>query len=146
MKPRPFLLDVSVLLALTFPEHQHHARAQKWFRREGAPSGFRTCPFTECGFVRIASNPAFTDPTISVREALALLDRIKALPEYGFWPDDLAANSALPASTAAVVRHRHVTDDYLLALANQHGGRLATFDRGIAGLPGATDRTVTLVG
>ena len=53
---RPYLLDINVLLALTWPSHVFHPQAQEWFARNRA-AGFRTCPLTEIGFVRISSNP-----------------------------------------------------------------------------------------
>ena len=36
------------------------------------------------------------------------------------------------AAVEHVVGHQQVTDSYLVALAVAHGGRLATFDRGLA--------------
>jgi predicted nucleic acid-binding protein len=48
-----------------------------------------------------------------------------------------------------LVGHRQVTDAYLLALCQRHGGLLATLDRGVAELARAIDepsRLVTLVG
>ncbi len=35
--------------------------------------------------------------------------------------------------------YRQVTDAHLLALARRHGGRLATFDRGVSGLAEGRD-------
>ena len=50
------LLDINLLIALAWPSHVHHRQAHAWFA-ENAPSGWATCPFTQCGFVRISSNP-----------------------------------------------------------------------------------------
>ena len=46
---------------------------------------------------------------------------------------------------AHVVGHRQVTDAYLLALAKTHGGKLATFDRGVAALLPAAKEQQTLL-
>jgi hypothetical protein len=129
---KPYLLDTNVLIALAWPNHVHHTEATDWFLRKAAP-GFRTCPITQTGFVRISSNPSFTANAVEPVEALALLDRITQLPGHGFWPDDLPLEQAF-ASGPHPGSHRQVTDGYLLALAAGHDGVLATLDRGIASL------------
>jgi len=132
---RPYLLDVNVLIALAWPSHVHHGEAQKWFARRRT-AGFRTCPLTQIGFVRISCNPKFSPEAVSAREALVLLARITALPEHSFWPDDLALSQAI-GSDELVVGHREIRDAYLLALAKAHGATLATLDRSVMSLPGA---------
>jgi len=127
---KPYLLDVNVLIALAWPNHVHHMEARGWFVRRGA-TGFRTCPITQTGFVRISSNPAFTSNAVTPGEAVALLDHITKLPGHDFWPDDLSLPVALHSRTP-IVGHRQVTDAYLLALAIGHGGVLATLDKGAA--------------
>ncbi len=129
---KPYLLDTNVLIALAWPNHVHHAEATAWFLRKAAP-GFRTCPITQTGFVRISSNPSFSGNAVAPAEALALLDRITRLPGHGFWPDDLSAADAL-AAKSVLGTHRQVTDAYLLSLAATHDGILATLDRGILSL------------
>ena len=130
MKPR--LLDINVLLALAWPSHVHHRLAQEWFAKKRA-AGFRTCPITQSGFVRVSSNPNFTSNSVSPRAAVRLLDRITTLPEHEFWPDDLPLNQAI-LKDQQILGHRQVTDAYLLALAASHGGIVATLDRGMLGL------------
>jgi toxin-antitoxin system PIN domain toxin len=139
---RPFLLDTNVLIALAWPNHVHHEEATRWFVRRVA-AGFRTCPITETGFIRISSNPSFTPAAVTPPEALALLQRITSLTGHAFWPDDLPAEAALNARQA--VTYRQVTDGYLLALAISHGGILATLDRGIAAVVGDARDSVELV-
>ena len=139
---KPFLLDTNVLIALAWPNHVHHAEAREWFVRR-ASTGFRTCPLTETGLIRISSNQAFTPAAVTPREALALLQRITSLPGHAFWPDDLPAEAAL--KVRQTVTHRQVTDGYLLALAISHDGILATLDRGIAAVVGDDRDCVELV-
>ena len=141
---KPYLLDVNVLLALGWPTHVHHALAQTWFAERRAV-GFCTCPLTEIGFLRISSNPKFTRKAVLPAEALALLERIKSMPEHEFWTDDLPVTSALGSGTG-IVGHRQITDAYLLALARTHGGILATFDRGALSLARPREKVVELVG
>ena len=133
---KPYLLDVNLLVALAWPPHVHHAQAQEWFARK-KKAGFRTCPLTETGFVRVSSNPKFTSDAVSPADALALLGRIASLPGHEFWPDDLRLAEAIGAERP-IAGHRQVTDAYLAALAAAHGGILATFDRGVLALRGAS--------
>ena len=140
---KPYLLDVNVLLALAWTNHVHHSAAQTWFAKRGA-QGFRTCPITETGFVRISSNPAFTPAAVTPSAALALLERVANMPGYGFWPDDVSLLEG-PRPVAVLAGHRQVVDWYLLALAASHGGVLATFDRGAAGLAKVTRLALELI-
>jgi hypothetical protein len=119
------LLDVNVLLALTWPNHQHHAAAQAWFGREGN-QGWATCGLTQLSFIRLSSNPAFTPVSVTPRAAAALLQRLTAHAAHQYWP-------GLPEPVASVFErvmgHQQVMDAYLVHLAERHRGRLVTFDR-----------------
>jgi len=141
---KPYLLDINVLLALVWPSHVHHRLAQTWFAERRAV-GFSTCPLTEIGFLRISANPKFTRKAVLPLEALALLERIKSMPEHEFWMDDLPVNAAL-GSGVGIMGHRQITDAYLLALARTRGGVLATFDRGALSLARPSEEVVELVG
>ena len=140
---KPYLLDVNVLIALAWPSHVHHQRSQKWFARMHS-TGFRTCPLTQTGFVRISSNPSFTADAVLPGVALTLLARVTALPSHEFWPADLTLADAI-GKTGSIVGHRQVTDAYLLALARKRGGILATLDRGILALAGPNLDAVELL-
>jgi len=123
------LLDVNVLVALFDPEHPHHEPAHAWFA-ENRDGGWATCPLTENGVVRILSNAAYADPPLTPTEAR---DRLGAFCESGghvFVPDDISIRQRGILGLRGV-GHRQLTDVYLLGLARRHGGRLATFDRGI---------------
>lgn len=128
-----YLLDINLLIALAWPQHVHHAQAHAWFGTTGRKS-WATCPITQLGFVRISSNPKIIAAAVSPREAAAVLDRILEVPGHQFWADELAPTSAVTFSSLALVGHRQVTDAYLLALAQHHASKLATFDRGISDL------------
>ena len=141
---KPYLLDINVLIALAWRNHVHHEDVQRWFARKGA-AGFRTCPMTQTGFVRISSNAAFTPQAVTPGEALDLLDRITRLQGHDFWFDDLPLRNAVAPGTL-LGGHRQVTDAYLLALASAHGGVLATLDRGAAALARGGQLAVELIG
>lgn len=116
------LLDVNVLVALSIREHVFHDVAQRWFaQRDG---GFATCPITEGGLVRM-----LTRNGIPATAALKALEALGSRHDHEFWPDD---RSYTEISMSSVVGHRQVTDAYLAGLARFRGGRIATFDAGLA--------------
>lgn len=128
-----YLLDANVLIALVWPQHVHHSRAHQWFEQVG-DKAWATCPLTQLAFVRISSNPKIIPTAVSPREALAVLTKITARAGHYFWTDALAPIHAGTLESLALVGHRQVTDAYLLALAQHHRGKLATFDKGISEL------------
>ena len=127
------LLDTNLLIALAWPNHVHHAKAHDWFRDRGRKA-WATCPLTQVAFIRISSNPKIIADAVSPREALEVLKKIVAVPGHHFWHDVVAPAKTQVFTSAALVGHRQVTDAYLLALAQHHKGKLATFDKGIAEL------------
>ncbi|HEY4052663.1 MAG TPA: hypothetical protein VGL74_02910, partial [Terriglobales bacterium] len=64
------LLDVNVLLAIAWPNHQFHAAAVAAL---ASRSHWATCALTQLGFIRISSNPAAIAAARSPREATGLL-------------------------------------------------------------------------
>jgi uncharacterized protein len=141
-----YLLDVNVLLALSWPGHKFHRTAQQWFARN-ATRGWATCPMVEAGFIRIITNPAFSPKAVSPKEALQALAISTKHPAHHFWPDDIPIADAL-AKFDPIGGHQHVTDAYLLGLAIHHGGKLATLDRrliAILGLGSAKRESVEIL-
>jgi uncharacterized protein len=139
------LLDVNLLISLAWPNHVHHRAAQGWFRSRG-DLPWATTPVTESGFVRVSSNSSAIPTAVTPAEALALLARIRELPGHKFLPDDLegvVGKGFMPSER--IVTYRQVTDGHLLALARRHKARLATIDRGVAGLAGAGTSDVIIV-
>jgi hypothetical protein len=116
------LLDGNVLFALVDEAHVHHAAALAWFAADGG--GFATCPITQGTLLRLAMHVARR----SAGEAVAVLRTLTAHPRHHFWPDALDYHQV---RWQGVLGHRQVTDAYLAALARHHGGRLASFDKGL---------------
>ena len=136
-----FLLDANVLIAMAWPAHVAHHRVQRWFARN-ARHGWATCPITECAFVRIVSNPAFSRDALTPREALAVLGANLRHPSHRYWSDDISFLEAVKESEQGLIGHRQITDAYLLGLAVHHKAKLATLDGGISSLaPGAVAST-----
>ncbi len=122
----PVLPDGNILVALAYPPHVQHQAARQWFRRHTGP--FATCPITQGTLLRMLLNFQAVPKT---EDALAVLSGFIAHPRHRFWPDTL---DYLRVDMKGVIGHRQVTDAYLAALARSHGGRLATFDKGMAAL------------
>jgi uncharacterized protein len=138
-----FLLDVNVLISLVDPAHVRHDQVHGWFGRTGRKA-FATCPITENGLLRIVGHPKYPNspgPPNVVARALAA---IRALPGHAFWPDSISLLSSDGAKdranggandevyAALLSNHARVTDTYLLALARENKGQLATLDQKLA--------------
>lgn len=126
------LLDVNVLVAMSWPRHTAHAVVQKWIARH-ADEGWASCPLTQAGFARVISNPAFSRDALSPKQAAMLLEKNLEHPAHHFWHDDLNLGEAL-AKVGVIVGHNQITDAYLLALAVTKKGTLVTLDKSIAKL------------
>jgi uncharacterized protein len=119
------LLDGNLLVALVSPSHVHHAAAERWFAADTQP--FATCPITQGTLMRMLMNLG----RLEAEAALAVLTQLTSHPRHRFWPDTLGYADI---SWRGVMGHRQVTDAYLAALARHFGGRLVSFDRGLAAL------------
>lgn len=117
------LLDVNVLMALLWENHEHHHRARQWLR---AVTGFATCPVTQLGFARISSHPMLGFG-MSPEQAFSVLRRFLADTRHRFIADDLSCEDRV-LLTESIPGANDVTDHYLAALSRQHGLVLATFD------------------
>jgi toxin-antitoxin system PIN domain toxin len=130
-----FLLDANVLVALAWPEHEFHDKVGRWFVRHSR-AGWATCPFTQAAFVRVLSNAAFSADALTPANALRVLESNLLLPGHHFWADSISVPEALRRIGSRLTGHRQITDAYLLGLALDHKGRLATLDKGIGVLGG----------
>jgi predicted nucleic acid-binding protein len=88
---------------------------------------FATCPVTQGTLLRLTMQLAGA----SAHTAVELLRQLQAHPRHRFWPDALAYTDVV---FNGVLGHRQVTDAYLAALARHHGGKLASFDKGLVAL------------
>jgi uncharacterized protein len=128
-----FLLDVNVLIAMSWPTHVAHEKVHQWFGRHGR-AGWATCPFTEAAFVRILSNPAFSPSALTTADAFQLLASNLKHPGHKFWPDDIGLLEATKNFQSQIAGHQQVADAYLLGLALHRKGKLATLDNGMLAL------------
>ena len=137
------LLDVNVLLAIAWPNHQFHRSA---IAALSSQNRWATCALTQLGFIRLSSNPAVVGTAKSPQEVTDLLARLIA-DSLHIYLDSLPA----PASEewrgafAELLGHRQVTDAYLVRLAAANNAVLVTFDKRLASV--ARDRSkVTILG
>jgi toxin-antitoxin system PIN domain toxin len=127
------LLDVNVLLPLLWDKHVHHQAAHAWFSpHEEEP--WATCPLTQCGFVRVSSNPAFHPEPMTVAEAIEALHRATTHRSHTFWEDSIQLIDARYIHKERLHGHKQITDAYLAGLVIQRAGRFVTFDRAAANL------------
>lgn len=124
-----YLADVNLLLALGWSHHTNHRAARAWLNGLAKDDMLATCAITELGFVRISVQPAFGSADIAT--AKRTLAHFRTAKRGHMFVSDALDADALPAWVKTA---KHTTDGHLLALANQHGAKLATLD---AGIPGA---------
>ena len=120
------LLDGNVLVALVDRSHVHHPAAVNWFASH--TDGFATCPTTQGTLIRLLLR---FGAAADASTAVAVLKQLTQHHRHAFWDDDISYTGI---SWTGVLGHRQVTDSYLAGLARHRGGRLATFDRGLAAL------------
>lgn len=131
------LLDLNVLVALLWPDHEHHLAAIRWLKDRPASARWATCPLTQLGFIRIVSNPAFSKEALSpVNAAMLLARNLDDNPNHEFWPDSLPVPRVIQDFGGRLQGYRQVTDAYLLTLAAESKGVFATFDSGLRELAG----------
>ncbi len=122
-----YLLDVNVLLALAFEEHEFNAPVSRWLVTlpKQPRAEFASCSITELGFLRIVSTvPLFQ---ADLNRALDILTRLKSEWKIAFLSDD-RDTSHLPKWAKS---GKQTTDAHLCQLAKAHGAVLATLDRKI---------------
>ncbi|MCV2488451.1 PIN domain-containing protein [Geodermatophilus sp. YIM 151500] len=129
------LLDVNALVALAWDSHVHHVAIRRWFAANGS-GGWATCPLTESGFVRVASNPAVLPSPIGTAAARHVLGALRAAGRHRFLRDDV---SMTDGDVPALSGHRQVTGAHLLTLARRRGTRVVTFDTGLVALADGRD-------
>lgn len=133
-----YLLDVNVLLALLDPGHEHHVAARRWWAPK-VNDDWCTCPITELGFLRIASGSGYPRITEQLPKLIETLQALCKAPDHRYWSADIFLSDVIPPKSA--ITSAHTTDIYLLALAIEHGSKLATFDEKIPArmLPGGPE-------
>ncbi|TLD68732.1 PIN domain-containing protein [Phragmitibacter flavus] len=116
-----WLLDGSVLVAMTLPGHPHHERVHHWLASLRLDS-IATCPITEGTLLRLHLQHAQDK---SIAAAWAALTSLHAHPRHVFWTDSFSYTAIDPTRLSG---HRQITDAWLAELAHRKGAKLATLD------------------
>ena len=121
------LLDVNVLMALLWENHEQHAQTRSWFK---GVSAFATCPVVQLGFARVSAHPLL-GYGMTPESAFGVLRQLLADPRHEFIPDDVSCADRV-VRTELMTGANQITDRYLVALARQHKCSLATLDQPLA--------------
>lgn len=125
-----FLLDVNTVLALLDPQHVFHDAAHAWIA--SVPTArWLTCPLVQNGVIRVASQSRYPNSLGTPAAVLTVLQSFCADPRHEFCADDVSLLDGAHLARPELLTPPRITDIYLLALAQHHKARLATFDRRI---------------
>lgn len=121
------LLDVNVLLALAWPNHQFHGAAT--MRLDSSNEPWATCALTELGFIRLSTNPNVVGSSVSPSKAGSLLAAMVSDSKHVFldvMPSPVAREHVRDLDR--VLGAKQLTDLYLLRVAANSSARFLTFD------------------
>lgn len=124
------LLDINLLIALLDPDHAFHEAAHTWWAK--ATRAWASCPLTENGLIRIMASPGYSQKVrFTVLDLTRRLETFVQTSDHEFWPASFPPRESRRLHHDLILSAKHLTDLYLLALAVERGGCLATFDRHI---------------
>jgi toxin-antitoxin system PIN domain toxin len=133
------LLDLNVLFALAWPNHQFHAVSTR--RMEVKSQRWATCALTQLGFIRLSCNSAVTSSPKLPYEAACMLGAMIDEPLHVYLESLPIPNLEIFKSATG---HKQITDAYLLDLARRHDATFLTFDAKLRVLAGTRVRTEVL--
>jgi uncharacterized protein len=131
------LPDLNVWLALVDPDHEHHARAKRYWETEAA-SRLTFCRITMLGLLRLLTNrKVMRNEPFTPEQAWLAYRSFLALPEVDFLAEPTAAEPQMAewTDTPSFAPERW-TDAWLAALAASTRCRLVSFDAGFRSFPG----------
>lgn len=120
------LLDVNVLLALGWAEHEHHEWVLKRLHTE---QRWASSAITQLGFIRISSTPGIFSQSLSPASAASVLERLLADPLHAYLTE---RTPPVALDWKSVLGCRQTTDAFLLRLAAEREAKLLTLDRRLA--------------
>jgi len=125
----PDLLDVSVWLPLSAPDHVHHARARRYWEEE-ADDELAFCRVTALALLRHLTNPrVLGEVALDGAAAWRALATWMSTPRIVFLAEPAGLDEWLARWSGALdVRGGQWTDAYLAAFAAASGSRLVAFD------------------
>jgi len=121
---------MNVLFALVWPRHEFYTAAQSWFATSGQRA-WASNALTQLGVLRLLTNPALTQGSVTAAKALASLTELTQHPAHEFWPLNHDLTPALLPLAPRLQGHGQWTDALLLVQAIEKRGVLVTFDSGL---------------
>jgi uncharacterized protein len=123
------LLDASVWVPLSAPDHVHHVRARRYWQTE-ASGGVAFCRVTALALLRHLTNRRIMrHALLTSSEAWEAYESWLALPEIVFLADPAGLDEQLRQLSRSIELGPALwTDAYLAAFALAGGCRLITFD------------------
>lgn len=91
--------------------------------------------------MRLSANPAYSANSVSPLDAIELLTELREIGKHHFWE---AMPSVLDLAPLPLAGHRQLTDALLVVVAEQHQGRVVTFDAGLKAYAGSAQRVLVL--
>ncbi|MBM3268066.1 MAG: PIN domain-containing protein [Candidatus Sericytochromatia bacterium] len=133
----PDLLDASVWVPLSAPDHQHHARALRYWRDEAADT-LVFSRVTALALLRHLSNPRVLGPAaLDGGAAWQALATWLSVPGVELMAEPSGVDALLMRwSSLLDLRGGNWTDAYLAAFAAAGGCRLVAFDGDFRRFPG----------
>jgi toxin-antitoxin system PIN domain toxin len=133
----PDLLDASVWLPLSAPDHVHHGRARRYWDEEAA-SELAFCRVTALALLRHLTNPRIVgDAALDGAAAWQALETWLAVPRVVFREEPVGVHGLLGDWASRLdLRSGHWTDAFLAAFAATDGCRLVAFDGDFSRYPG----------
>lgn len=133
----PDLLDASVWLPLSAPDHVHHARARRYWEEEAAGE-VAFCRVTALALLRHLTSPRILgDAALDGAAAWRALGTWLAVPRVTFRGEPAGVDGLLGSWASRLdLNSRHWTDAYLAAFAVAGGCRLVAFDSDFLMCPG----------
>lgn len=130
------LPDLNLWLALVDADHEHHARARRYWEQEAA-GDIAFCRVTMLGLLRLLTNARVMRGTpFTAPEAWDAYHTFAALPEIGFIEDSAAAEKRFELWSRHPDFPAHGwTDAWIAALADSVGARVVSFDADFAMFP-----------
>lgn len=131
------LLDASVWLPLSAPDHVHYARARRYWDDE-ASSGLAFCRVTALALLRHLTNPRILDDAaLDAAAAWRALQTWLSLPQVTLLAEPAGLDELLGQWAGALhLRAGKWTDAYLAAFAVASDCRIVAFDSDFRHYPG----------
>lgn len=140
-----YLLDVNTILALLDPRHIFHDAAHAWLEKQPAHVKLLTCPLTQNGVIRVASQSKYPNHFGTANAAREVMKLFCADARHEFCADDVSLMDDRHLVAPQFLTPSRLTDIYLLMLAAKHNARLATFDAKIPAEAVAQGKSALLV-